>query len=405
MLAGRLTYIVCQFGVLAALVNLGSTAAAGHFVLGLAVTAPVVMFCNLQLRLVLATDVRHEVPFADYLAVRNLMAVVALGLILALALFAESRQVAVIIAAVGVSKLIESISDIHYGRLQRANTTNIVSRSLFIRGVASFALATLACLVFGSVVAVCAALSVCGLAVLVFHDVPASNSVADEARCESHGKRSANRREQMLALVWRGLPLAVGSALMSLEANVPRYVVAARFDANVLAVVGVMTYALAIGQTVVSALCYPAVPRLATYYADGNTRAFLQLSGKLVALGAFAATLALGAAGLFGRPFLLFVMGEEFAAHNTLMVITVAAGGIQVIQHILLNALRAMRRFKMVSLIQVAWLVTTAALCVGFTRHAGVNGVGWALVASFSFGTLLCAGLIYFSIRGDKRPC
>jgi O-antigen/teichoic acid export membrane protein len=250
---------------------------------------------------------------------------------------------------------------------------------------------------------VCAALSVCGLAVLVFHDVPASNGLDDETRCEPHRARSANRRQQMLALVWRGLPLAVGSALMSLEANVPRYVVAARFDANVLAVVGVMTYALAIGQTLVSALCYPAVPRLAAHYADGQTRAFLRLVGKLVALGGFAAILALAAAGLFGRQFLLVVLGEEFAAYSGLFVVTVVAGGIQVIQHILLNALRAMRHFKMVSLIQVAWLVTTAALCVGFTGHAGVNGVGWALVASFSCGTLLCAGLIYFSIRGASE--
>jgi O-antigen/teichoic acid export membrane protein len=361
------------------------------------------MFCNLQLRLVLATDVRHEVPFADYLAVRNLMAVVALCLILALALFAESRQVAVIIVAVGVSKLIESVSDIHYGRLQRDNRTNVVSRSLFIRGLGSVALATLACLAFGSVVAVCATLSICGLAVLFFHDAPASNGLDDEIRDELPAAWSANRRQQMLALVWRGLPLAVGSALMSLEANVPRYVVAARFDANVLAVVGVMTYALAIGQTLVSALCYPAIPRLAAHYAGGRTRAFLRLVGKLVALGGFAAILALVAAGFFGRPLLLFVLGEDFAAHSGLFVMTVAAGGIQVIQHILLNALRAMRRFKMVSFVQVAWLVTTAALCVGFTQHAGVKGVGWALVASFSCGTLLCAGLIYFSIRGASE--
>jgi O-antigen/teichoic acid export membrane protein len=403
MLAGRFTYILCQFGVLAALVNIGSIAAAGQFVLGLAVTAPVVMFCNLQLRLVLATDVGHEVPFADYLAVRNLMAVVALGLILALALLAESWPVAIIIAAVGVSKLVESISDIHYGRLQRANRTNIVSRSLFIRGLASFALATLACLAFESVVGVCGALSICGLAVLVLHDVPASNSLQDEARYESHRERSADHREQMLKLVWRGLPLAAGSALMSLEANVPRYVVAARFDANVLAVVGVMTYALAIGQTLASALCYPAVPRLAAHHAERKTRAFLRLVGKLVAVGGFAALLAVVASALFGRQVLLVVMGEEFAGHGTLLVMTVAAGGIQVIQHILLNALRAMRRFKIVSLIQVAWLITTAALCVGFTRLAGVNGVGWALIASFSCGTLLCAALVYFSLRGKSK--
>ncbi|HEY3395549.1 MAG TPA: lipopolysaccharide biosynthesis protein [Lacipirellulaceae bacterium] len=403
MLSGRVIYNLSQFGVLAALVNICSTSAAGHFVLGLAVTAPVVMFCNLQLRLVLATDVRHEVPFADYLAVRNLMAVVALGLILALSMCAESRQVAVIIGAVGVSKLIESISDIHYGRLQRANRTNVVSRSLFIRGLTSFALATMACLAFESVMGVGIALSLGGLAVLLLHDVPASTGLNHERQYESCRDRPADRRERVLKLVWRGLPLAVGSALMSLEANAPRYVVAAHFDANLLAVVGVMTYALAAGQTLVTALCYPAVPRLAAHYAEGRTRAFLRLLGKLFVLGGFAALVAFAAATLFGRQLLLVVMGEDFAAHSTLFVLTVAAGGIQVIQHILLNALRAMRHFRIVSLVQLAGLITTAALCVALTHLAGVNGVGWALILSFSSGTLLCSALIYLSMRGRSE--
>jgi O-antigen/teichoic acid export membrane protein len=403
MLAARVIYNLSQFGVLAALVNLCSTAAAGHFVLGLAVTAPVVMFCNLQLRFVLATDVRREAPFASYLAVRNLMAVIALGVILALAICAESTHVAMIIAAVGVSKLIESVSDIHYGRLQRANRTHIISRSLVIRGLTSLALATIAGLVFNSVVAVCGGLAISGLAVLLLHDLPASSDVKDETAFESHCGRPAADRRQVLRLIWKSLPLAVGGALMSLEANAPRYVVAARFDASVLAVVGVMTYALAMGQTLVSAFCYPAVPRLADYYAEGRTRAFVQLVGRLCAVGGLAGLLAIAAAAVFGRQLLFIVLGEEFAAHSTLLVITVAAAGVQVIQLTLLNALRAMRRFKIVSLVQLAGLVTTAALCAGLTGPAGVNGVGWALLLSFSCGLLLCAVLIYVSIRGTRE--
>jgi O-antigen/teichoic acid export membrane protein len=403
MLTGRLIYNLSQFGILAAMIRFCTVAAVGHFVLGLAVTAPIVMFCNLQLRVVLATDVRHEVRFADYLAVRNLMAVVAMALILAVAICAASSQVAVIIVAVGVSKLIESISDIHYGRLQRANRTNIVSRSLVIRGVTSFALGMIACAVFESAVGVCAALSICGLAVLLLHDVPASNGAKDETLNELQPRLPAESYRQMQSLVWKGLPLAVGSALMSLEANVPRYTVAAQFDPNVLAVVGIMTYALAMGQTLVTALCYPAIPRLAAHYADGRPLAFMRLLSKLCAHGGAAALLAVAAAALFGRPLLQFVLGEEFAAHSALFVLTVAAGGIQVIQLILLSALRAMRRFKVVSLVQLAGLVVTASLCIGFTRLTGVNGVGWALVASFACGALSCAALIYLSIRSSNK--
>jgi O-antigen/teichoic acid export membrane protein len=197
------------------------------------------------------------------------------------------------------------------------------------------------------------------------HDVAASKGAEDERVCELQLESPAESYRQMRSLVWKGLPLAVGSALMSLEANVPRYTVAAHFDANVLAVVGIMTYALTMGQTLVTALCYPAIPRLAAHYSDGRPKAFKRLLVKLCAHGGAAGLLAVAAAALFDRPLLRLVLGEEFATHSALFVLTVAAGAIQVIQLILLSALRAMRRFKVVSLVQLAGLVSTASLCIG----------------------------------------
>ncbi len=54
----------------------------GQFALGLAIAAPVVMFTNLQLRGVLATDARNEYRFGDYLALRlcaTLLAMLTIG--------------------------------------------------------------------------------------------------------------------------------------------------------------------------------------------------------------------------------------------------------------------------------------------------------------------------------------
>jgi O-antigen/teichoic acid export membrane protein len=404
MLAGRLIYNASQFAVLAVLLHFGTTTAAGHFVLGLAVTAPIVMFCNLQLRIVLATDIQHQIPFADYLAVRNVMAIVALVLISIAAMFADSSQVAMVIVAVGISKLVESISDIHYGRLQRANITNAVSRSLLIRGLTTFITSMLACALFPSAISMCAAITLSGLIVLFFHDGPASIAVNDAMQHDRDSASASDRLPTLLNLVWKSLPLAAGSALMSLEANVPRYVIAAEYDANLLAVVGIMTYALAMGQTLAAALCYPAIPRLAAHFADGRIRAFLRLIGKLCAHAALTASLGVAVALIIGRQMLLVVLGEEFASYHALFVTIVAAAGIQVIQQILLCGLRAMRRFRTVSLVQLSGLLTTAAVCLGFTRLAGVEGIGWALVVSFSCGSVVTGTLIWNVIRSSSQP-
>src|SRR5580700_4270976 len=69
-LAGYAVYAGCQWGMLVALAKLGTPAMVGQFALGLAATAPLLMFANLQLRTVLATDTRGEYAFSDYLGLR-----------------------------------------------------------------------------------------------------------------------------------------------------------------------------------------------------------------------------------------------------------------------------------------------------------------------------------------------
>ena len=57
-LIGSLTYALCQWVMLSVLAKWGSPALVGEFALGLAVTAPVFMLTNLQLRAIQATDAR-----------------------------------------------------------------------------------------------------------------------------------------------------------------------------------------------------------------------------------------------------------------------------------------------------------------------------------------------------------
>src|SRR2546425_157717 len=57
-LAGNVVYAACQWGMLIVLARLGSPTMLGQFALGLAVTTPVIIFANLQLRAVQTTDAK-----------------------------------------------------------------------------------------------------------------------------------------------------------------------------------------------------------------------------------------------------------------------------------------------------------------------------------------------------------
>src|SRR4051812_45337492 len=80
-LAGNLIYAGCQWGMLVIIAKLGSAELVGQFALGLAITAPVLMFSNLQMRGIQATDAKREYSFGDYLGLRLLTTLLALLII------------------------------------------------------------------------------------------------------------------------------------------------------------------------------------------------------------------------------------------------------------------------------------------------------------------------------------
>src|SRR5947209_14419504 len=78
---GNIVYAGCQWAMLVVLAKLGSPELVGRFALGFAVTAPVVMLTNLQLRGVQATDARQEHRFGEYLALRLVAAPLSLAIV------------------------------------------------------------------------------------------------------------------------------------------------------------------------------------------------------------------------------------------------------------------------------------------------------------------------------------
>src|SRR6266850_6844432 len=69
-LLGNIAYAACQWGMLVAFAKVGDARMVGEFGLGLAITAPVFMFANLQLASVLATDAAGTTTFRDYVGAR-----------------------------------------------------------------------------------------------------------------------------------------------------------------------------------------------------------------------------------------------------------------------------------------------------------------------------------------------
>ncbi len=138
MLAGNVIFAGCQLGMIVALAKLGSSLMVGQFSLGLAIATPVLMFTNLHLRAVQATDATRLYSFGEYLQLRFVMSSLAIAAIVTFTWIENiPHRTAMVVVAVALAKGTETLSDVHYGLFQLHDRLDQTGRSMMLRGILS----------------------------------------------------------------------------------------------------------------------------------------------------------------------------------------------------------------------------------------------------------------------------
>jgi O-antigen/teichoic acid export membrane protein len=407
---GNAVYAASLWGLLSVLAKLGSAEMVGEYVLALAVTAPVVMFMNLQLRAVQATDAEGEYSFADYLGLRIITASLAWVVIAAIALaMGHQGDTLLVILAVGLAKSIESVSDAFYGLLQQHERMDRVARSFMIRGPLSLVVLATAVHLTGRVFWGALGLAITWAAILLGYDVASGRLILRNARQVDHstqdqaGGRALVRprwqKRTLARLAWLALPLGFASMLVSLNANVPRYAVERFLGRRELGIFAAMVYLKTVGDLVVTALGRSASPRLARYYARGEGAAFGQLLLKLVAAGAALGAAAVVVAMVAGRQVLTLVYQPEFASHADVLVWLMGAAAIHYVSSFLAYGMTSARYLAVQFPLLVATAGTTALACLWLVPSLGLRGAAMALVLSAAVRTAGSMAVVVHSLR------
>ena len=388
-LLGNIVYSGCQWGMLVILAKLGSPVMVGQFALGLAVTAPIIMFANLQLRAVQATDAKHEYLFGDYLGLRLIAIALALFVIVAISFFSGYREdTMLVILVIGVAKAFESTSDIFFGLLQQHERMDRIAKSMMLKGFLSLLALGIGVYLTRSTLWGVIGLAVIWALILIYYDLksgalilrlsqitnPSANIKIDDSTLSPRWDKAKLRKLALLAL-----PLGFVMLLISLNVNIPRYFIEHYLGERQLGIFAAISYLMVAGTTIVSALGQSASPRLAKYYASGNHTAFRDLLVKLVAIA-----MLLGLAGLLvvifaGRELLTLLYRPEYAKHVDIFLWAMVAAGISYITSFLGYGMTAARYFKVqMPLFTVVILVLIIA-CFWLIPAYGLLGAAMAL--------------------------
>lgn len=409
---GNLIYSGCQWGMLVVLAKLGNPEMVGTFTLGLAVTAPVMMFSNLQLRDIQTTDAKNHYLFNDYLGLRLITTGLALPIILWITLATGYKgETAIVIILIGFAKGLESISDVFYGLLQKHEKMDRMAVSVMMKGPLSLLMLSIGTYISGSIVWGVVGLVIAWACILLIWDIPSYRWLINKFTSEGEipdsleGKTATPRWQlgTIRRLIWLSLPLGLVMMLISLNANIPRYFLEHSLGKKELGVFAALAYLIVAGNMVVSALGGAARPRLAKYYAGGNVSAYQKLLFQLVAIACLLGLSGILVAWVAGGQILTIVYQPEYAKYTELLIWLMVTAGIGYVSSFLGEGMTAARYFRTQIPLFIIVTSTSAIASCWFIPRNGLKGAAIALMIAEIIRIIFTLGVIFHAVHRIQR--
>lgn len=409
---GNLIYSGCQWGMLVVLAKLGNPEMVGTFTLGLAVTAPVMMFSNLQLRDIQTTDAKNHYLFNDYLGLRLITTGLALPIILWITLATGYKgETAIVIILIGFAKGLESISDVFYGLLQKHEKMDRMAVSVMMKGPLSLLMLSIGTYISGSIVWGVVGLVIAWACILLIWDIPSYRWLINKFTSEGEipdsleGKTAKPRWQlgTIRKLIWLSLPLGLVMMLISLNANIPRYFLEQSLGKKELGVFAALAYLIVAGNMVVSALGSAARPRLAKYYAGANVSAYQKLLFQLVAIACLLGLSGILVAWVAGGQILTIVYQPEYAKYTELLIWLMVTAGIGYVSSFLGEGMTAARYFRTQIPLFIVVTSTSAIASFWFIPKNGLKGAAIALMIAEIVRIIFTLGVIFHAVHRIQR--
>jgi O-antigen/teichoic acid export membrane protein len=293
---GNGVYFATQWGLLVVLAKFGSVNLVGQYSLASAVTAPIIILSQMQLRQLVVTDVQNKYQYSDYFWCRVICTFIALIAIIVIALVLDYPwDMSLILLLLASAKCFESMSDIIYSKMQKFARMDYIAISMMIKGILTLLFFCIILWITQSLIWALGGMLFIWASIYFVFDVKVMRKFSRDR--EPNVKRMLMTFKELVVL---SLPLSLASMLTSLSSYMPRYFLEynyGKIDVGLFAVASaplifITLFHGSIGQTIMS----PA----AGYFQSGELRKFKMLTLKITVVF-------LSAGILFNSIFALFV--------------------------------------------------------------------------------------------------
>lgn len=392
---GNIIYALSQWILIVVIAQLGSPYDAGLYSLGLAISAPLIMFINFNFGSLQSTDLSSKYGFNTFKIIRVLAILFFLIIFFIIVIFSNySIEIILILFLIAFSKIIESFSGLYYGLFQYNERLDIVSKSIITRGVIGTLFFGIGYYIFQDLKFALIFMILIWILNLILYDVKNSKEFLRDSSKKIHTYNIMN-------LLKIGIPLGLIAGISSLKVNIPRIVIENHLSLQELGYFTVIFYlVLVIGKFVIS-ISSAVLPRMASLYKEGNKKVFLKIFYFIILFIAVFSLLIILISYNFGSELLGFAYGKEYSEYNYLLVLIMFYGLFNYLGVAFEIALNAMKIYNFRLFIEIATTLIIIGSSLYFIPQIGLNGAALSLVISAAFKLIFL--IILFLVKFIKR--
>ncbi|SDI42110.1 oligosaccharide flippase family protein [Natribacillus halophilus] len=372
---GSIIYSLSQFFIIIILAQMGNPVVVGLYSIGLAITTPIINLTNLQLRQIQATDTTAaNYRFNDYFGLRILSGVIMLFITLLIVILSNyDIEKSIVVLLVGLTKVIDSYSDVTYGQLQQRERMDYIGKSRVIKGICTMIVMGITFYITGNLILSLIGINIVWLIIFLVYD---KKNIKLFLKNVSPDFNLHNLKR----LVLLALPLGIVLMLVTLNTNFPRIIVEAFLGEAALGYFASIAYLLVVGNTFIQSVGQAASPRMAKLYRNRELNDYKKIIAFLIVLGFSIGLVGFIVAVSLGEIILTLLYGSSYADYNQLLILVMIAGIFTFTSSFLGHGITAMRLFKIQPYANAISLMVTIITSFILIPIIGLNGAAYTLI-------------------------
>ena len=386
LVGGNFVFAFSQWVILIFFARMTNQENLGQYALALAIVTPIFAVGNLQLRPLYILDVNSEqkYTYTHFYYLRLICSFIALACCLVLGLFFNVSILVLLL--VGLLKFFESYSDIIYAYYNAHDQTQLISKSLFLKGTLSVLAVAVGLYLFDFYTALILFLIVY-LVVWLFID----NLYIQKTQ-------EIKKMSLDLGIMKSAIPMGISLGIVTLQSNIPRLFLDQYASIEAVGIFTVLSYFIIVGSIFINSICQYLSPRL-THAWNHNRAYFKKLLSMALLIAGGLGLIAIFLSYFMGEFVLNLVYGAEYIAYADAFVLTMVAGFILYLATVLgytLTAIGFIKQQVYLFSIVLIFSVLVSYLCI---PEYGIVGGIYTLMVSYLVQCVLSLLVVLFRLK------